>query len=54
MIMQKLIQRFCFLLFLVSSLNLFSAQDSTWFDFGVDGNGNRLDVFQAPKTIRKQ
>lgn len=50
-----------FLLLLTTTLTSLYAQDSTWFDFGgyirsgygVDGQGNPLDVFKAPNSEAK-
>jgi maltoporin len=59
--MRKQIKRISILLFLASGLISVSAQDSTWFGFGgyirsgfgLDGNGNSLDVFKAPNAEAK-
>jgi maltoporin len=59
--MRKQIKRISIILFLASGLISVSAQDSTWFGFGgyirsgfgLDGNGNSLDVFKAPNAEAK-
>ena len=59
--MKKLIRTAAFTFVLFTIVTALHAQDSTWFDFGgyirsgygVDGQGNPLDVFKAPNSEAK-